>query len=83
MNTQPSGGAIWKLAPNASTPIEIDYIRIDSENKGRNRPDRGKLNQWPGPRKTAFRKNRCNVGDIARKLGSSANATTCPLPRLW
>jgi hypothetical protein len=22
MNAQPSGGAIWKLAPNASTPIE-------------------------------------------------------------
>jgi hypothetical protein len=34
MNAQPSGGAIWKLAPNASTPIKKDYIRIECENKG-------------------------------------------------
>ena len=34
MNAQPSGGAIWKLAPNASTPIKNDCIQIECENKG-------------------------------------------------
>jgi hypothetical protein len=36
--------------------------------------------QCPGPNNTAFRNNRWVAGYMARKFGSSVNATTWPLP---